>query len=418
MTYSIREIIINGARQKVLVQEHIPIYYPNLYITHELRKRSPNTQQAFLNHLIVLFEFFKAEGIDIESRLNNRPTSNYLSDVELSRFVQHANWKKSVLDKKYAGVSLLPEAYEEIGSTQAEARCEAARDYLVFIYEQLGDRKGIEKAVDWLKARVKRKIIASKPSWRRSSIEDVKGLTDEQREILYEKLNPVHSENPFKRDAQRYRNFIIILFGIELGLRRSEMLLVKLSDIDYTKRTIDVVRPTEVIDKRKSAPRLKTNERRLPCSDLLISTIEAYRLKHRISVSSRKHPFLLVAHGRNEGEALKIKSVDGIFKTISNRFPLLTGITPHTLRHDSVYTLLANMTPELKKLSVEDRAQRVQKVLTWAFGWNPASEMPSLYGAKFWHEKASEFFAMRSERFAGLPGRISKLLDREVKEET
>lgn len=50
MSYSIIEVVINAARQKVLVQVHIPVYCPNLYITREMRKRSPNTQQAFLNH--------------------------------------------------------------------------------------------------------------------------------------------------------------------------------------------------------------------------------------------------------------------------------------------------------------------------------------------------------------------------------
>lgn len=399
MSYSITEVVIGDSRQKVLVQTHTPVYYPNLYITTEMRKRSPNTQQAFLNHLIVLLEFLKAEWIDLESRLNQRPASDYLDDAELSRFVQHANWKKSVLDKKYAGVSLLPAAHEEVGGAQAEARCEVARDYLVFLYEQLGDRPSYEAAVEWLKGRMKRKIIASRPSWRKSSIDVVKGLTDDQRDVLYKKLAPEHPDNPFKKDPHRYRNYIINLLGLELGLRRSEMLLVKLGDINYAQRTIDVVRPPKNVDKRKPAPRLKTNERRLPVSDLLISVIETYCRKYRISECTRKHPFLLVAHGRNQGEALSIKSIDGVFETLAKVFPELSAVTAHTLRHDSVYTLLASMDAELKKLSVEDRTQRVQKTLTYAFGWNSQSDMPGLYGAKYWQEQAGEFFSRRAEHF-------------------
>ena len=57
MSYSICEIVVNAARQKILVQAHIPVYYQNLYITREMGKRSPNTQQTFLSHVIALLEF-------------------------------------------------------------------------------------------------------------------------------------------------------------------------------------------------------------------------------------------------------------------------------------------------------------------------------------------------------------------------
>ncbi|MAZ88371.1 MAG: integrase [Cellvibrionaceae bacterium] len=409
MSYSITEVVIGGSRQKVLMQAHMPVYYPNLYITREMRKRSPNTQQAFLNHVGVLLGFFKAERIDIESRLNKRPASNYLDDAELSRFVQHANWKKSVLDKKYEGVSLLPSAHEEVGGTQAEARCEAAREYLVFLYEQLGDRRGCEAAVEWLKSCMKRKIKAVRPAWRKSSLDDIKELTCAQRDLLYEKLAPDHPDNPFKRNPHRYRNYIIILLGLELGLRRSEMLLVKLSDIDYARQSIDIVRPPENVDRRNPIPRLKTNERILPVSDLLMLAIERYRREYRISDNARKHPFLLVAHGRNEGEALSLKSMDVVFDTLEENFSELVGVTAHTLRHDSVYTLLASIDAELKKIPVEDRIQRVQKTLTYAFGWSLMSEMPGRYGAKFWREQASEFFDKRAEHFANRAERIKDL---------
>ncbi|MGB4483880.1 MAG: site-specific integrase, partial [Pseudomonas veronii] len=54
MGHQIVEIRINGARRKVLVQEHMPVYYPNLYVTLEQSGRALNTQQKYLEHIGVI----------------------------------------------------------------------------------------------------------------------------------------------------------------------------------------------------------------------------------------------------------------------------------------------------------------------------------------------------------------------------
>ncbi|MEH6813402.1 MAG: site-specific integrase [Motiliproteus sp.] len=406
MGYSVKEAVISSATQFVLLLNGVPAYYPNLYISREQRKRSPNTQKAILNHLIVFLEFLKYEEVkfdkdSLEKRLSLRPKPKYLEDDELSRFVVLAHWNKKTLDKKFAGLAVHPTAYKAVGLEAALKRCEVARDYLAFLYEQLGDDSSKEEAAAELKRRMKRKIKAVKPAWKRTKIEDFKGLTEEQRTLLYDKLAPDHPENPFRSEAVRYRNYIMILLGLELGLRISEMLLIKLGDINYDRCTIGVVRPPSGLDQRKPAPSLKTHERRLPASPLLLSLIQTYQREYRSLTQARKHPFLLVAHGRNKGAAFGLDGAGDVFDTISNTFPELSDLTAHVLRHDSVYTLLSQMTTQLKGLPVEDRTQEVQKTLTYAFGWKPTSDMPVLYGAKFWHEQASEFFTQRQERFSG-----------------
>jgi hypothetical protein len=64
--------------------------------------------------------------------------------------------------------------------------------------------------------------------------------------------------------------------------------------------------------------------------------------------------------------------------------------------------MLESMREELEKLSPEDRTTQVQKTLTWMFGWSPGSDMPGLYGAKFWHEEADNAMKKRSERFKAI----------------
>ena len=60
------------------------------------------------------------------------------------------------------------------------------------------------------------------------------------------------------------------------------------------------------------------------------------------------------------------------------------------------------MRDELELMTPEDRTTKVQKVLTFAFGWSPESNMPGLYGAKFWKEEADRAMKKRADRFKAL----------------
>lgn len=153
------------------------------------------------------------------------------------------------------------------------------------------------------------------------------------------------------------------------------------------------------------APQFKTHERMLVMTDDLYDAISEYesryrsRKPHRGASLAKKHPFLLVAHKRNEGAPLTIKAVDGVLSTVREKAPELAHVHPHILRHDAVYTMLESMREELATLSPEDRTTQVQKTLTWMFGWSPESNMPGLYGKKFWKEEADKAIQKRAERF-------------------
>lgn len=111
MAYQVVEIRLNGGREKVLVQDRVPLYYPNLWVTHKYRNRSPNTQDKILRHIALFHQFLDSLSIDLISRLEQRPKAAYLTDSEISRFMVDAHLSKITLDKKYAGVSLLEKAY-------------------------------------------------------------------------------------------------------------------------------------------------------------------------------------------------------------------------------------------------------------------------------------------------------------------
>jgi integrase len=409
MGYQVIEQVVNAARRKLLVQDLIPVYYPNLYATFELSSKALDTTKKYLEHLALFEDSLAFYSIDLISRLEKSPNSQYLTDSEISRFVSDAGFSKETLVKKYAGMRLHPTAYKSVGKVHARQRLEAVRDYLAFLYDKLGDHSTRYEAVDDVKKRLNRKIKAASPGWKKTRINELKGLTNQERDRLLEVMHPESAENPFANASLKLRNYIILLLGLDMGVRRSEMLLIKTSDIHWHSRQLAVVNlEDESIDPRTVAPQFKTHERMLVMSDDLYEAISEYESKYRYrklhkgSSQARKHPFLLVAHRKNEGKPLSIKAVDGVLPQVGKVAPELAHIHLHILRHDSVYTMLESMREELEKLSPEDRTTQVQKTLTWMFGWSPGSDMPGLYGAKFWHEEADNAMKKRSERFKAI----------------
>lgn len=400
MVHQIVEIRNHGARRKVLLKGSLPVYYPNLYMTVEQSARALNTQQKYLEHMGLFEGFLEYESVDLVERLEERPKSQYLTDNEISRFVADAALSKLALDKKYSGARLLPAAHTTVGRIHAQQRLEAVRDYLKFLYDKLGDEATRYAAIDDLELRFNRKIRSARPAWKKRKNDEVKGLTHQERERLLAVMHPENDENPFANEALKQRNYIVLLLGLEMGLRRSEMLLVKLSDIRWHNGQLSVVNlENENIDSRASAPQFKTHERMLQMSNELIWALQTYVDTYRVLKNARKHPFLLVSHRRNEGGPLSIKALDGVLPRVGKVVPELEQVHLHILRHDSVYTLLESMREELEKLTPEDRTTQVQKVLTYAFGWSPESHMPGFYGAKFWKEEADKAMKKRSERF-------------------
>ncbi|WP_417788458.1 tyrosine-type recombinase/integrase [Stutzerimonas xanthomarina] len=411
MGHQIVEIRVNGARGKVLVQEHIPVYYPNLYVTLEQSGRALNTQHKYLEHIGVVEDFLEYESIDLVARLEERPRSHYLTDSEISRFVADASLFKLALDKKYIGAILPPMAYTTVGRVHAQQRLETVRDYLKFLYEKLGDEATRSAAADDLERRLNRKIKAAKPAWKKTKNDDMKGLTGQERDRLLEVMHPNSAENPFANEALKLRNYIILLLGLDMGLRRSEMLLIKLGDIRWHSRELSIVNlESEGVDPRTLAPQFKTNERILEMGDDLLEAlkkyVDTYRVFKRGPSETKKHPFLLVSHRRNDGKPLSVKALDGILPRVGKLVPELAHVHPHVLRHDAVYTLLDSMREELELLAPEDRTTKVQKILTYAFGWSSSSNMPILYGAKFWKEEANKAMKKRSDKFKTIRERV------------
>jgi len=67
MGHQVIEQVVNAARRKLLVQDLIPLYYPNLYATFELSGKALETTKKYLEHLAV-FEGFLVHRFDFPPR--------------------------------------------------------------------------------------------------------------------------------------------------------------------------------------------------------------------------------------------------------------------------------------------------------------------------------------------------------------
>ncbi len=399
MTYSVYELKLgNEARMRLLLQDSVPVYWPTLFILEKLRARTINTQQSFLSDLLAFFAWLKIMSIDLESRLEQRPSSQYLTESELMSFVVHANWTKKTLDKRAGGLSLHPSAYKQVGAGQAESRIINVKKYLAYLYENLGDTRSNLDEIQRMEKRLDLGVRETRPAWRRKPSEP-KGLSEEQVTIILSKLHYDSEESPWpKFEAVRVRNFLIAMLLFELGIRRGEMLGIKLADIDWQTNRIQIIRRhNDPDDPRKTQPLVKTQERLLPVPEHLMALVLLYKQTFRPSKKSKQHPYLLVAHGRAEGAPLSVKAVDQLFTAARKAFPELEGVTPHSFRHHDVYRTIKAIAKQTKGQSIEDRMERERRLLTAKFGWSDTSEMPDLYGQKYYQEDADKALKERNE---------------------
>ncbi|MFG1495376.1 tyrosine-type recombinase/integrase [Saccharospirillum sp. HFRX-1] len=403
MTLSIIETKLDKrTRVKLLLKNAVPVYWPCLYILKKMRARSPNTQQRFLSDLIFFYSWLNSEHINIEERLKQPTGQKYLDANELARLTSQSHWKKKLIDQKAQGVRIHPTAYQQVSAEQAISRINSIKSYLAFLYEYLGRSDDRTKHIEWMAKCLSQSTKDIRPSWKRR-LSVPKGLSENQEETILVKLQPDSDENPWPQNkALRVRNYLIVMLLYSLGIRRGEMLGIKLSDINYQNNSVSIVhRPNDPDDNRKSEPLIKTNERILSVPDYLMTHINYYIEHYRNGKKAKYHPYLLISYGKGNGSPLSIKAIDAIFNTVRKNFPNLEGITPHSFRHHNVFRTLESIAEQTKNLPIEDRMEREKRALAYKFGWSDTSEMPNLYGQKYYQEEASRALAKRNDQLLG-----------------
>ena len=336
-------VMDTGERYCLLVNSGsgIPLFYPNLYITTQVRNKSLSysAMESALSGISVLLRFLEERGEKIEKRFLE---GDFFQNSELDAIRDYCQikFRTRTLKADPNGLFSLAELQEFDDTVSAETeyiRLTVIAQYTRWLAEQL---KGASKDRMMMLqiGKMEKGFKARRPVKKKRNTEmQEKGLTEKQLDVLFEILRPDSEFNPFKDRAVRIRNRLIFLMLYHLGLRGGELLNIRIRDIDFGKNQLIVARRAdEKDDPRKYQPLVKTLDRRLPVKDTLINELHHYISNERKKVSNAgKNDFLLITHksGPSQGQPLSKSGYKKIINIVRRTSPLLFNLTGHQLRH-------------------------------------------------------------------------------------
>jgi len=248
-------------------------------------------------------------------------------------------------------------------------------DFLVWAADEFVPRGTIVgdlwDAIDRAKDSTRRAFRSLRLGGKSSPME---GLTDEDVIALRSAITPGAANNPFKKTTQ-FRNSIIIELMLATGIRRGELLKIKLSHLPHgPKATLTIERsPDDLLDSRRKEPEVKTLGREIPILKPLAKELWRYATNYR---RKGNHPYLFTSH--RCGVPLDVGGVNWIFELLVKRcFPNLKNqLHPHSLRH----TFNERLRTIGLKLGWSD--DKLRKAQTYLNGWIEGSVMPEVYSRR------------------------------------
>lgn len=266
-------------------------------------------------------------------------------------------------------------------------RCRAVADYIdwlaAFAIDKLDRRdpmlrearKRLESCRDCLLEDLPTPIVGSR-----------EGLTEEEQRALLRAIVPGSDANPF-RPQNQFRNFALLLAYYQLGLRLSELLVIKTGDLRLEGASPLLMverRADDPDDHRAKAPAVKTKARPLPVSRPLALLLSQWITEHRSDKKrypkARKTAYLFVSHF---GEPLSQGAVELICRTLRGCDGVPADFTPHRLRHA--------WNDRLSKLASESQLRDAteRQIRNFLMGWSDASEQGSNYSKRAIQEEAN-----------------------------
>lgn len=356
----------------VLYQETFrPVVLATRYILDECRQRSQaNTMLRSVRVLKWFYEWCDTAGIELESRLRR---GRLLTAGEITGFCRYLRARKIPRNADLARLAQQEVVVDTLSPATFNFYLGVVERFLIWsAYEfvpMVASAREIMTTADTSRERIERAFRSNKLAGR--SLRKRYGLDEEEIAELREVIRPESPRNPFKRRV-RFRNHLIVELMLATGLRRGEVLKIKLSHLPQgLKNTVTVQRvPDEKDDTRRNEPAVKTREREIPIPKALAVELWRYAQKHR---KPGRHPYLFTS--QRGGVPLDVAALNGIFSSLVRRcFPHLRGkLHPHNIRH----TFNNRLLEKAQEMGWSDDQQR--KVQTYLNGWAEGSVMPEIY---------------------------------------
>lgn len=382
--HRIRTVVFeSGERVPTLVDVDtgLPDFDACVYAMTEVRPRSGSaaTIEQALRGVQFLLAFTEPRAIDLQARFT---AGHFLDLHELDELVALSRRPiRSGPDERYglacAATAIAPQR-ESLAVGTACIRLHYAKAYLAWLGEVTAGRvcSTLEARIRYTEVLEKflQRLHARMPTHRTTSVR--LGLDKHARAEMIRIIDPSSVDNPWASEFHRDRNRLLILWGIGTGIRRGELLGLRIKGLNFRRNMADIVRRhDDAGDPRVHQPNTKTRERSIGISDELAYLTHEHIVKHRSRLhGARKHDFLFVA---DNGAPLSLSSVTKIFRGLRQRHPNLgRELSCHVLRHswNEGFSEIA----DLAKLSPEDE----RRARNHAMGWSETSKSADVYLAR------------------------------------
>jgi integrase len=394
------------------VETGLPLIEPTLYALKRLRSKhlALNTIEAHLR-AIMLFELvLRIHNIDLNARLHAGALLS-LSEIEdivdccklrIERVIELLDLKLNAKNNKV--ISLDP--FRRLPRSNKRRAVSSYRDRVAYIRDYVNERairslQSVERdSESYLRLEAARNHtfsmftarVPSKPKPKKPKV----SLSESQIDKLWEVIDPRAEQNPFKGEFVRFRNNLILQWFILLGLRRGELMGIRVEDIDLSEKKVRVERrPDSTSDPRKKEGNAKTISGEIPISDDLLLATHEYLTNPNLrpAQSDGNSPFLFVSRG---GSPITNSGIAHIFRKIRESVPELPlDLSPQVCRHTCNHILSVSFDED--GVSDQDEAQRRRVLMRWS----PTSEMPDHYNKRRISEKAnSSALKAQTEQYA------------------
>lgn len=345
-----------------------------------------NTRDAFARDARILYHYFSSVAVNLESHLINleRITKNeVIGAVEFLCVRNGRNLARATCTRRLESTrSFLRSVQEHLLSTQDLTKDELHGVSVYF--------SAIEKRF----ASAFKKHINRGASGVHSTV-----LSDEEIELVHLIMHPESELNPFSSYAIRVRNYCILRVAGAAAPRRSELVLLEVSDLDLSgSPTISVKRPTpRVTGQRRDRSALKTQTKTLPMSTELASLLATYLERYRPELIGKGRVSTALFPSTADGKRLAGGSINQMFSQVATVIGAEAfRLHPHGLRATST-TIQRKHLQSIAEISDSD----LLLALSYHGGWVPGSQSVQLYTRLAIQERVERLLGFRSKPAGG-----------------
>ncbi|WP_367598302.1 tyrosine-type recombinase/integrase [Pseudomonas fulva] len=374
----------------------MPLYYPNLYLTTQVRNssRSSSTLTNSAGHLCAFLQAMDEAGVDLLARMS----AGYVLELFEVEALRGA-FQRRLLDQpeKKHGVSFFS-VRVTVSKEVMHARVGVATKYIDWLAKQyLRAPRDPDELARIIQALKELRPINKK----RNTIKRKRGLSEVGVAGVIELLRPGSNLNIWDDPATQIRNRLLFSVMYELGIRRGELLNLKIEDLHFGANQISVTRRAdEKDDPRADQPLVKTNDRILPAKAVLMDELRRYITDHRRHVSgAKRHGFVFVTHksGPTQGQPLSITNYKNIINSLRDAVPPLAEFSGHDLRH--YWNERFSRLMETAGVSGPEEELMRSQLMGWKFGSGSAKH----YIQRYVEKKAREHSLKMQEENIKIP---------------